>query len=141
MKSACKIRAQLVSQLNSLGYKVELQSKRSKAYRALMKKTILSGFFMQCAHMHRSGHYTTLKDGQVVLIHPSTAIDHKPNWVVYHEFVLTSKNYIRLVSEIEPEWLFEVSPDYFDLDEFPNNEIKKKLSKIQKTMIENGDLE
>lgn len=75
-----------------------------------------------------------------MLVHPSTAIDHKPDWVVYHEFVLTSKNYIRIISEIEPEWLFEVASDYFDLEEFPNNEIKKKLSKIQQKMIENGDL-
>ena len=47
MKSASKVRAQLVSQMNSLGFKIELQSKRSKEYRALMKKTLLSGFFTQ----------------------------------------------------------------------------------------------
>ena len=141
MKSASKIRAQLVSQLNNLGYTVELQSKRSKEFRAKIKKCILSAFFMQCAHLQKAGHYITLKDAQVAMIHPSTAIDHKPDWVVYHEFILTSKNYIRLVSEIEPNWLFEVAPDYFDLDDFPNNEVKKKLSRIQKKMIENGELE
>ena len=44
-------------------------------------------------------------------------IDHKPEWVLYNEFVLTSRNYIRTVLEIEPEWLFEVAPNYFNLDE------------------------
>jgi pre-mRNA-splicing factor ATP-dependent RNA helicase DHX15/PRP43 len=66
----------------------------------------------------------TLKDNQVVLLHPSTAIDHKPQWLLYHDFVLTKKNYIRTTSEIEPEWLFDACPAYFDLDEFKNGEAK-----------------
>lgn len=46
----------------------------------------------------------------MVALHPSTALDHKPDWVVYHELVLTTKNYIRTASDIKPEWLFEVAP-------------------------------
>ena len=46
---------------------------------------------------------------------------------MYNEFVLTSKNYIRIVSTIEPEWLFEMSEEYFDLDEFKTSECKRKL--------------
>ena len=57
-------------------------------------------------------------------------MDHKPEWCVYHEFVLTSKNYIRTVSEINPEWLFEISPEYFDLDELKNGEAKRKLERV-----------
>ena len=41
---------------------------------------------------------------QVVQLHPSTCLDHKPEWVVYNEFVLTTKNYIRTCSDIKPEW-------------------------------------
>jgi pre-mRNA-splicing factor ATP-dependent RNA helicase DHX15/PRP43 len=141
MKSASSIRAQLVSQLNSMGYKVELSAKRPKEYLNKIKKSIVSAFFMQTAHLERAGHYMTLKDNQIVMIHPSTAIDHKPEWVVYHEFVLTSKNYIRTVSEINPKWLLQISPEYFDLDEFSNNEIKKKLLKIQKKLLNNDSEE
>ena len=42
-----------------------------------------------------------MKDNQVVQLHPSTCLDHKPDWVLYDEFVLTSKNYIRTVSDIK----------------------------------------
>ena len=42
-----------------------------------------------------------MKDNQVVQLHPSTCLDHKPDWVVYDEFVLTSKNYIRTVTDIK----------------------------------------
>ena len=139
MKSASNIRAQLVSQMNSMGYKIELSAKRPKEYINRIKKSIVSAYFMQVAHQEKAGHYMTVKDNQIVAIHPSTAIDHKPEWVVYHEFVLTSKNYIRIVSEINPKWLLQIAPGYYDLDEFANNEIKKKLLKVQKKVMNNDE--
>lgn len=78
--------------------------------------------------------YTTLKDDQVVLMHPSTIIDFKPEFVMYNEFMLTSKSYIRTLMVIDPEWLFEVAPDYFVLEEFPTSEVKRKLERVQKKM-------
>lgn len=41
---------------------------------------------------------------QVVSLHPSVALDNKPEWVLYNEFVLTTKNYIRTVIIVKPEW-------------------------------------
>jgi pre-mRNA-splicing factor ATP-dependent RNA helicase DHX15/PRP43 len=55
---------------------------------------------------------------------------------MYNEFVLTSKNYIRTCSEIRPEWLFEIAPEYFDLDEIKNGEAKRKLERVKKRMEE-----
>jgi hypothetical protein len=52
-------------------------------------------------HFERSGHYLTIKDRQVVQLHPSTCLDHKPEWVIYNEFVLTTKNYIRTCTDIK----------------------------------------
>jgi HrpA-like RNA helicase len=59
---------------------------------------------VQVAHAERSGHYMTVKDNQVVNLHPSTVLDHKPEWALYNEFVLTTKNYIRTVTDVKPEW-------------------------------------
>ena len=56
------------------------------------------------AHLERTGHYLTVKDNQIVQLHPSTCLDHKPEWVLYNEFVLTTKNYIRTVTDIKPDW-------------------------------------
>lgn len=54
---------------------------------------------------------------------------------MYHEFVLTSRNYIRTVMQIEPEWLFEVAPEYFTLDEdFKNGEARRKLERVSKRL-------
>ena len=58
-------------------------------------KCLLSGFFMQVAHLQKNGTYMTVKDSQVVAVHPSSALDHRPEFVLYHDFVLTKRNYIR----------------------------------------------
>ena len=45
--------------------------------------------------------------------------------------MLTSKNYIRTVTAIKPEWLFEASEEYFDLDEFKEkSESTRKLKRL-----------
>lgn len=45
-----------------------------------------------------------------------------PRWVVYHELVLTTKEYMRTVSEIKPEWLVEVAPHYYNRRELLQEE-------------------
>lgn len=97
-----------------------------------IKRCILEGFFMQVAHLERAGHYLTLRDNQVVLIHPSSVLEHRPEWVLYHEYVLTSKNYIRIVLEVKPEWFFEIETDYFNVSELPECDAKRCLMKIAK---------
>ena len=66
--------------------------------------SFISMYLIQVAHLERTGHYLTVKDNQVVQLHPSTCLDHKPEWVLYNEFVLTTKNYIRTVTDIKAEW-------------------------------------
>jgi len=39
-----------------------------------------------------------------VKLHPSCSLSTKPDWVLYNDFVLTKENYIRIVTEVEPEW-------------------------------------
>jgi len=63
----------------------------------------------------------------VVSIHPSSVLDIKPPWVIYADFVLTSKNFIRTVTAIECEWLLEIAPHYYDLENFPQCEAKYEL--------------
>ena len=44
--------------------------------------------------------------------------------------MLTTKNYIRTVTEIAPEWLFEACPEYFEISEIKNSEAKRKLERV-----------
>ncbi len=102
----------------------------SRDYYINIRKALVTGFFMQTAHLQRSGHYLTVKDHQVVTLHPSTCLDHKPEWAIYNEFVLTTKNYIRTVTDVKPEWLVSIAPQYFDMANFPEGDSKKVLTRV-----------
>lgn len=47
----------------------------------------------------------TVKDSQIVAIHPSSVLNHKPEWIIYQEFVLTGKNYLRTCTDVNGVWL------------------------------------
>lgn len=49
-------------------------------------------------------------------------------------FVLTSKNYIRTVTAIKPEWLFELAPVYFDINSFKKGDVRISLERVQAKM-------
>ena len=65
----------------------------------------------------------------MVQLHPSTVLNHKPEWVLYNEFVLTTKNYIRTVTEVKPDWLIRIAPQYYDMSNFPECEAKRILER------------
>lgn len=86
----------------------------------------------QVAYLQKDGRYLTVKDNQVVHLHPSTCLERKPDWVFYQEFVLTTRNYIRTVTEVKGEWLIDVAPHYYDVQNFPQGEAKRALEMLYK---------
>ena len=83
--------------------------------------------------MERTGHYLTVKDNQVVSIHPSSALDSKPPWVMFEEFALTTKNFIRTCTAVRLDWLIDLAPHYYDLENFPPCEAKSELESAYRT--------
>ncbi|CBY15540.1 unnamed protein product [Oikopleura dioica] len=112
----------------------------SKDYYTNIRKALVAGFFMQTAHKEKSGHYLTIKDQQVVQLHPSTCLDHKPDWVLYNEFVVTAKNYVRTTTDIKVDWVVEIAPAYFQSENLPNCEAKRILEKVRAKLIARGRL-
>jgi hypothetical protein len=41
---------------------------------------------------------------EVAGLHPSCGLDRQPEWVIFHEFMLMTRLYIRMVTDIRPEW-------------------------------------
>ncbi|KAJ5973374.1 Pre-mRNA-splicing factor ATP-dependent RNA helicase PRP43 [Penicillium waksmanii] len=102
-----------------------------KKYYENIRRALCAGFFMQVAKKESQGKsvYTTIKDNQSVLLHPSTVLAHDAEWVLYNEFVLTTKNYIRTVVAIKPEWLLDIAPTYYDVNSFPKGDIRSSLQR------------
>lgn len=130
MKSADNVRQQLVRIMTRFNLKMCSTDFNSREYYVNIRKAMLSGYFMQVAHLERTGHYLTVKDNQVVHLHPSNCMDHKPEWVIYNEYVLTTRNFIRTVTDIRGEWLVDIAPQYYDLTNFPSCEAKRVLERL-----------
>jgi pre-mRNA-splicing factor ATP-dependent RNA helicase DHX15/PRP43 len=77
-----------------------------------IREALVCGFFMQVAHKEEK-EYVTIKDNQKVSLHPSCGLDTQPEWVLFNEFVLTTRPYIRTVTAVNPDW-FVGSSAYID---------------------------
>lgn len=122
MKRAQDVRKQLVTIMDR--YKLDLLS-AGKNYK-LICKAITAGFFTHAAKKDPQEGFRTLVDQNPVYIHPSSALFNKnPEFVIYHELVLTTKEYMRNVMEIDARWLVELAPAFYKPAD-PNKMSKQK---------------
>ncbi|KAL2630691.1 hypothetical protein R1flu_015377 [Riccia fluitans] len=98
-----------------------------------IKKAVTSGFFYHTAKLQKNGTYRTLKNPQSVTIHPSSGLSQVlPRWVLYHELVFTTKEYMRQVIEIKPEWLVEIAPHYYKRSDVEDSGCQPPRKKCRK---------
>eukprot|EP00887_Chlorella_sp_A99_P005299 scaffold1.g5299.t1 len=116
-------------------YKLDLVS-AGRNYKKI-QMAICSGFFFHAARWvggrkdPQEG-YKTVVEQQPVFIHPSSALfQHQPQWVVYHELVLTTKEYMREVCEIDPKWLVELAPRFFKAADPHKLSRRKRMERIE----------
>jgi pre-mRNA-splicing factor ATP-dependent RNA helicase DHX15/PRP43 len=137
--------------------------KNQTQHHADIRKALVCGYYMQVARKEgEKASYLTVKDNQVratlpvtcanrrldfsdayldscsdqvVSLHPSCGLDTQPEWVLFNEFVLTSRPYIRTVTEIRPEWLIELAANYYDLGMFADGETKRALQRVLKKQM------
>jgi pre-mRNA-splicing factor ATP-dependent RNA helicase DHX15/PRP43 len=104
LAQADNVRAQLMRTMERQEIELISISDPVKMYKAV-RMALVSGYFMQIAHKEgEKGQYVTVKDNQVVGLHPSCGLETQPEWVLFNEFVLTTRPYIRTVTEIRAEW-------------------------------------
>lgn len=131
LSSADNVRAQLKGIMERQDLELVSTPFNDKNYYTNIRRCLVAGFFMQVALRETSGKvYHTIKDDQNVMLHPSSVLTTDYEWVLYHEFVLTSKQYIRTVTGIRPEWLFDIAPNYYDLDNFEDDRAKRALKSV-----------
>ena len=110
MKRAQDVRKQLLMIMDR--YKLDLVSAGRNFNK--IRRAICSGYFYNCAKKDPQEGYKTLVEQTPVYIHPSSSLFHsQPDWVVYFELVLTTKEYMRECCSIEPKWLVELAPRFF----------------------------
>lgn len=152
LQSADNVRMQLLRIMEREELEMISTPFEDKKYYENIRRALCAGFFMQVAKKETQGKsmYMTIKDHQNVLLHPSTVLAHDAEWVLYNEFVLTTKNYIRTVTAVKPEWLIvscsltpypvchsivhlsnaalqDIAPTYYDVSSFPKGDIRSSL--------------
>ncbi|KAF0922889.1 hypothetical protein E2562_002137 [Oryza meyeriana var. granulata] len=116
-------------QLEALLERVEIAPCSAAGDLDAVRKAVTAGYFRHAARLQRDGSYRAVKSRQTVYIHPSSGVAQAPaRWVVYHELVLTTKEYMRQVTELKPEWLVEIAPRYYERKDVDVPEPKKKTA-------------
>lgn len=97
-----------------------------------IRKAIAAGFFFHAARKDPQEGYRTLVENQPVYIHPSSALfQRQPDWVIYHELVMTTKEYMREVTVIDPKWLVDLAPRFFKVADPTKMSKRKRQERIE----------
>lgn len=112
MKKVVEIRDQLKRIARRLGITLKSCDGDMEAVR----KAVTAGFFANACRLepHSNGVYKTIRGSEEVYIHPSSVLFRvNPKWVVYQSIVSTERQYMRNVVTINPSWLTEVAPHFY----------------------------
>uniref|UniRef100_A0A8C2ZGU1 DEAQ-box RNA dependent ATPase 1 n=1 Tax=Cyclopterus lumpus TaxID=8103 RepID=A0A8C2ZGU1_CYCLU len=105
-----------------------------------IKRALISGFFLKVAHdVDGSGNYLLLTHRHVAHLHPFSSYlcrqpcPKPPSWVLYHEFTISCDNCIRIASEVHPQMLMELAPQYY-LGNLPSSDGKELLMELRQSL-------
>ncbi|KAE8269437.1 hypothetical protein A4X09_0g2911 [Tilletia walkeri] len=86
----------------------------------VVRKCICSGYFHQAAKVKGIGEYVNCRTGIPMHLHPTSALyglGYTPDYVVYHELTLTSKEYMGTVTAVDAHWLAELGGVFYSIKE------------------------
>ncbi|OAY24900.1 probable pre-mRNA-splicing factor ATP-dependent RNA helicase DEAH9 isoform X1 [Manihot esculenta] len=113
MKKVIEIR----EQLRRIALRIGIVLKSCERDMLVVRKAVTAGFFANACNLEAYSHngmYKTVRGSQEVYIHPSSVLFRvNPKWVIYHSLVSTDRQYIRNVMTMDPSWLTEAAPHFF----------------------------
>lgn len=86
----------------------------------VVRKSICAGYFHNSGKLRGIGEYVNLRSSIPCFLHPTSALyglGYTPEYIVYHEVVFTTKEYMQTVTAVEPYWLAELGPMFFSCRE------------------------
>ncbi|XDV32020.1 hypothetical protein PO909_002924 [Leuciscus waleckii] len=133
MKRARDVR----DQLEGLMDRIEVELCSSDGDSVPIRKAVTAGYFYHTARLSKGG-YKTVKHQQTVYVHPNSSLfEEQPRWMIYHELVFTTKEFMRQVIEIDNGWLLEVAPHYYknkELEDGSNKKMPRKQGKAREEL-------
>jgi pre-mRNA-splicing factor ATP-dependent RNA helicase DHX38/PRP16 len=100
----------------------------------VIRKCICSGYYHQAAKVKGIGEYINLRTSVTVQLHPTSALyglGYLPDYVVYHELILTSKEYMSTVTSVDPHWLADLGGVFFSVKEKGYSAREKRITEVE----------
>lgn len=132
LRRAEVIREQLKTGMDFLGLGMASTDFQDKEYYPNIRRCLLGGFFTQVAYLDKPklGVYLTMREGQETALHPMTTLSSRPQWVLFDELVSSPRSFVKTTTTISGEWLLDIAPNYYNLENFPMNETRAALEKL-----------
>lgn len=84
----------------------------------VVRKCICAAYFHKAARLKGIGEYVNARTGMPCHLHLTSALyglGFTPEYVVYHDLIMTSKEFMQCVTAVEGEWLAELGPMFFSV--------------------------
>jgi len=108
---ASEVRAQLRTLLRAA--RVPLVSANGNV--GVIIRALVRSYFAHAAQRQPDGSYRTLRAAQQRLeLHPSSVLfAAPPEWLIFHEVLITQSHFMRECTAIESQWLSELAPHFY----------------------------
>eukprot|EP00744_Colponema_vietnamica_P010097 GILI01014296.1.p1 GENE.GILI01014296.1~~GILI01014296.1.p1 ORF type:complete len:714 (+),score=57.78 GILI01014296.1:71-2143(+) len=101
----------------------------------LIRKALTSGYFFQVAKRGNDNTYVTMAERREVAMHPSSVLfSQSPEYVVYHELYMTTREYMREVMRVDPRWLVELAPAFYSKPKHGELTKEQKAQRLNPTL-------
>ena len=118
----------------------------------VIRKCICSGFYHQAAKVRGIGEFINLRTSVTMQLHPTSALyglGYVPEYVVYHELILTSKEYMSTVTAVDPhvslslplcprirtdiieQWLAELGGVFYSVKEKGYSQRERRVTELE----------
>ena len=137
LRKAREVRGQLEDLMDQ--QRVPVASCGEGAWDAV-RRAICSAYFFNAAKLRGVGEYVNLLSAIPCHLHPSSALfglGYTPDHVIYHELVLTSREYMKCTTAVDGEWLAELGPMFFSVKQsYADRVAKRKRERTEADAME-----
>ncbi|KAI6195478.1 hypothetical protein M3Y96_01235600 [Aphelenchoides besseyi] len=128
MRKVREVRSQLCDIMETL----KMKSVSSGTDWDVVRKCICSAYFHNAARLKGVGEYVNVRNGMPCFLHPTSSLygmGFTVYYVVYHELIMTSKEYMQCVTAVEAQWLAELGPMFYALKDSYSSDTERLTSK------------
>uniref|UniRef100_A0A915D186 RNA helicase n=1 Tax=Ditylenchus dipsaci TaxID=166011 RepID=A0A915D186_9BILA len=128
MRKVREVRAQLGDIMETM----KLQVISSGTDWDIVRKCICGAYFFNAARLKGIGEYANARTGMPCFLHPTSALfgmGYTPDYVVYHELIMTAKEYMQSVTAVDAAWLAELGPMFYSVKDNHQTRTSKNKDK------------